>query len=108
MVDKSKLSGSGIGRTTLNDGLTFGSYPFGTRAQDKKISINTPDLIKILGVFESLDTNVPILDKLSFVTGLGLDTNAILGEKIVGSDSKAIAQVTTRSSATEVEICYFN
>ena len=35
-----------------------------------------------------------------------LDTNAILGEKIVGSDSKAVAQLTTRVSATEVEICY--
>ena len=75
VVDKSKPSSSGIGATTLNDGLTFGSYPFGTRAQDKKISINTPDLIKILGVFESLDTNDASAPKSVSYTHLTLPTN---------------------------------
>ena len=36
IVDKSKNVGSGIGTTTLNDGLTYGNYPFGTRVQDEK------------------------------------------------------------------------
>ena len=30
IIDKSKLQQSGIGATTLNDGLTSGDYPFGT------------------------------------------------------------------------------
>ena len=58
IVDKSKLSSSGAGSTTLNDGLTFGSYPFGTRVQDEIISLNVPDIIEIHGVFESSDTAV--------------------------------------------------
>jgi len=91
--------------STTGTGLTQNNF-YGLRVDDKVISLNVPDVAEVVGIFESLDTNVPILDKLSFVTGLGLDTNAILGENIVGSDSKAIAQVTTRVSATEVEICY--
>ena len=32
VVDKSTLKQSGIGATTLNDGLVFGNYPYGTRS----------------------------------------------------------------------------
>ena len=99
-IDKCVSAGS-----TNGTGLTQNNF-YGLRVDDKEISLHVPDVAEVVGVFESLDTNVPILDKLSFVTGLGLDTNSILGEKIVGSDSKAVAQLTTRVSATEVEICY--
>ena len=54
LIDKSSQTGSGTGGTTLNDGLTSGSYPFGTRVQDEKISLNTPDVLNVLGIFESL------------------------------------------------------
>ena len=37
---------------------------------------------------------------------MSLNTNAILGEKIKGSDSEAIAQITSLLSSTEVEIVY--
>ena len=37
-VDKSILVGSGIGTTTLNNGLTHGDYPYGTRVEDKTVS----------------------------------------------------------------------
>ena len=46
-------SASGIGGTTLNDGLTHGNFPFGTRVQDDIISLNVPDVVKIFGIFES-------------------------------------------------------
>ena len=52
IVDKSTRSASGIGSTTLNDGLTFGNYPFGTRVQDEHISLNVADIIEVHGVFE--------------------------------------------------------
>ena len=39
VVSKSKYAGSGIGGTTLNDGLEFGNYAYGTRVQDKNISL---------------------------------------------------------------------
>jgi hypothetical protein len=48
------------------------------------------------------------LDSLDFPSGLGLDTNSILGEKIIGSQGNAIAQIVTRSSATRVEVVYLN
>ena len=44
VIDKSSNKASGTGSTTLNDGLTFGNYPFGTRVQDEEISLNTPDI----------------------------------------------------------------
>ena len=80
---------------------------YGLRVEDKEISLNYPDVVKVIGVFESIDTNSPTLDKLTFPSGLDLNINAILGEKITGSTSDAIAQVTSLLSATEVEIVYF-
>jgi hypothetical protein len=50
VIDKSKLSASGTNTgfagTTLNDGLTYGNYPFGTRVQDSVISLNVPDVVQ--------------------------------------------------------------
>ena len=100
IVDKSI---SGI--STALSGLSTNSY-YWLRVQDKEISLNVPDVVNIVGVYESLDTSNPSLDKLTFVSGLSLDTNSILGERIVGSSSGAIAQLATRLSSTEVEICY--
>ena len=40
----------------------------------------------------------PVLDKLVFVSGLGLDTSAVIGEKIVGEESRAIGQIIEKSS----------
>ena len=93
VVDKSNLSGSGIGRTTLNDGLTFGSYPFGTRVQDEKISLNTPDVLDVLGIFESTDTSDPSAPKMtlsSINTVDGGTTDLLIGEQITGANSGAI------------------
>ena len=57
VVNKSKLVGSGIGLTTLNNGLTYGNYPFGTRVEDDRISLNEPDVVGIHGIYESRDTD---------------------------------------------------
>ena len=43
----SASSTSGIGTTTLNDGLTYNTV-FGTRVQDSEISLNVPDVTKVL------------------------------------------------------------
>ena len=79
---------------------------YGLRVEDKEISLNIPDVVKVLGVFESTNTNVPTLDRLIFPDGLDLNNTAILGEKIIGDSSDAIAQITGLISATEVEIVY--
>ena len=92
------------GISTVN-GLTQNDF-FGLRVEDKVISLNTPDVVEVVGVYESLTNGQPVLDKLVFVSGLSLNTASILGEKITGSLSGAIAQITLRQSATVVEIAY--
>lgn len=95
------------GISTTISGLTTSSS-YGLRIEDKDISLNLPDVVNVIAVYESLTTSAPTLDKLTFVSGLNLDTASILGEKIIGATSGSIAQLVTRSSSTEVEIVYLN
>ena len=95
------------GVSTAISGLTESAY-YGTRVQDKEICLNFPDVVEVLAVYESYDTSAPTLDSIEFPSGLALNTNSVLGERVVGSTSGAIAQVVTRSSATKVEIVYLN
>ena len=53
IVNRSSNVASGIGSTTLNDGLEIGNFPFGTRVQDSIICLNNPDVYILYGVFES-------------------------------------------------------
>ena len=77
---------------------------YGLRVEDREISLNVPDAVKIIGVYESLDANSPTLDKFTFPSGLSLNTESILGEKIIGATTGAIAQIVGRPSAFELEI----
>ena len=91
---------------TVTNGLTQ-SEAYGLRIEDEEISLNVPDVVNIVSILESKDTNTPVLDKLTFVAGLGLDTNTIIGEKIKGVDSRAIGQIVSRTSNT-VNFVYLN
>ena len=93
--------------TTALSGLSTSVY-YGMRVEDQEISLNLPDVVKIVGVYESLDTNALTLDTLDFSAGLSLDTASVLGEAILGADSGAYAQITNRVSTTRVEIAYLN
>jgi hypothetical protein len=95
------------GVSTVTSGLTTSKY-YGLRVEDAEISLNLPDVANVIAIYQSVDTNQPILDKLTFVSGLALDTNTIVGEKIIGSKSRAIGQLVTRSSPTEIEFVYLN
>ena len=77
---------------------------YGLRVDDKEVSLNTPDVFNLIGVFESVNLSDPVLDKLIFVSGLSLNTNTILGEKVKGAESGAIAVIVGRTNATTVEI----
>ena len=95
----------------LNDGLTFGSYPFGTRVQDEKISLNTPDVLDILGVFESTDTSDPSSPKMtlsSINTVDGGTTDLLLGEQVKGSTSGAIAIYTEQLTDSQISYIPLN
>lgn len=105
-VDKSKLRTSGI-TTGIENGMTHNAF-YGLRVEDEEISLNYPDVAEVIAVYESKTTTAPILDALTFETGLGLDTNSILGEYLLGPNNTAVAQIVTRSSPTKVEVVYLN
>jgi hypothetical protein len=77
---------------------------YGLRVEDREISLNVPDAVKIIGVYESLNASSPTLDKFTFPSGLSLDTASILGEKIIGAETGAVGQIIGRTSATEIEV----
>jgi len=100
-VDKTS---SGV--TTSTNGLTQNNY-YGLRIEDNDISLNVPDVVEVVAVYESLTNTRPVLDKLSFPSGLSLDTASIVGEKIIGNNSGAIAQLVSRTSSI-VDFVYLN
>ena len=112
IVDKSKLIGSGIGNTTLNDGLTFGNYPFGTRVQDEIISLNVPDILEIHGIFQAIDATSSVsapTAKLSSINGPSATTSdLVIGELITGQTSGAIAILVERSDDETITLIYKN
>ena len=98
VVDKSINPASGIGSTTLNDGLTYGNYPFGTRIQDNIISLNTPDIIEIHAIYETADSSLSDANfgspemTLTQLNGPTASTGDMtIGELIVGQTSGAVA-----------------
>ena len=110
LITRSSDASSGIGTTTLNDGLTY-SNVYGTRVQDKEISLNKPDVLRVLGVFESDDQNAPNLPTVTLSTMSGpsqTTADFIIGEKLVGGDSKAVARVVSVVSGTVLEVVYLN
>jgi hypothetical protein len=111
LVNKSKYEGSGIGTTTLNDGLIYGNYAYGTRVQDKNISLNVPDVIEIHGIFESADNSNPSAPKmvLSSIGGQsGTTTDLIIGEEILGQNGNTLAIVAEKISSSEITFIYQN
>ena len=112
VVDKSSNKASGTASTTLNDGLTFGNYPFGTRVQDEEISLNTPDVIQIHAVFEASDADSSGTLSAPKVTLTSITSNStntaeyIIGEEIVGQTSGAIAIVAEKVANSASQIAY--
>ena len=96
-----------VGISTLAS-LLIPSNAYGLRVEDREISLNVPDVSKVVAVYESKTTAIPTLDALTFVSGLSLNTNAIIGEKIVGKDSRAVGQIVSAPNATEIRFVYLN
>ena len=106
VLSKDNQSGTGI-NTSINDGLTYNQF-YGLRVQDEEISLNYPDVAKVIAVYESLDTGTPVLDKLTFSSIANVDNNAIIGENIIGSTSNAIARIVNKPSSNVLGIVYLN
>ena len=111
ILSRSKVEGSGTGNETLNDGLTYGNFPFGTRIQDSIISLNIPDVVTVYGIFESLDTTDPEAPSMTTASmdGPNNTTNdLIIGESCIGSISGAQAKYVTKKSDTSINFIYEN
>jgi hypothetical protein len=111
IIDKSTYVGSGIGGTTLNDGLQYGNYAFGTRVQDKIISLNAPDIIEIHSILESADTANPSAPKmvLSSISGpTNTTSDLIIGEEIVTQGGNVIGIVAEKLTASQISFVYKN
>jgi len=106
-VQLSSNSSSGIGSTTLNDGLTYNTV-YGTRVQDNQICLNVPDVLRVLSIFESSTTNEPELPKLQLSNLNTNILNSINGELIIGADSNSIGLLVSNNSTDTVDFVYFN
>ena len=84
---------------------------FGTRVQDRKISLNVPDAVQLLAVFESNDSgdaDLPSLTLTAYSGPSGNNSDLIVGEKITGLDSNAVAVVVEKPSTTTLGIVLLN
>ena len=100
VVNLSKLAQSGSASSiSISDGLTYNPY-YGLRVQDDQISLNVPDVSKVLVVYESTNTGDPTLDAIEFSSISNVGADAIIGENIIGSDSGTVARVVTNNNST--------
>jgi hypothetical protein len=105
----SKYNQSGTQQnSSIDDGLTYKQY-YGLRVQDEEISLNYPDVAKIIAIYESLDKGNVELDALSFSTTYRPQWSAsIIGERIIGQNSGAVGQIVSKSQEDIIEFVYLN
>jgi len=94
IIYSNKIGSGTVQGSTLNDGLT-NSALYGIRVQDQDICLNHPDVGEVIAVYESLDKDKPILDKLVFTSTDPIFENAIVGESIVGENTNSVARVVS-------------
>ena len=114
VIDRSINPASGIGQSTLNDGLLYGTYPYGTRVQDRDISLNVPDAVIVYGIFlgdpesGANDPESPSMDLASMDGPTNTTNDLILGEEVIGSLSGARALYVARKTDTSMNFIYEN
>ena len=107
----SGIDAVGIAGTTLNDGLSYGAFPFGTRVQDDIISLNVPDVFKVHAVYESVDVNQPLPPMMTCInmTGPNANTNDLnIGDTIIGDLSQSKAILLEKPSSSQIKFAYIN
>jgi len=96
-IDKSKYQQSGSNPSeSNNDGLTYNKW-YGLRVQDDQISLNVPDVTKVLAVYESLNKNFATFDRIECTSTSNVDSNTVVGENIFGSNG-AVARLVVRDN----------
>lgn len=110
IISNSKLTSSGTATTSLGDGLTYNKI-YGTRVQDEEISLNLPDVVRVLAVYESSgieDPKLPTLQLTSFTGPTNSNQDLFIGEQIVGQTSGAVGLVINKIGISEIEYVYLN
>ena len=104
---KITINNTNSGINTLGAGLTYNNV-YGRRIEDNIISLNVPEVSSIIGIYESSNSNDPILP--SFVVGTisGNISDLIMGEQIVGSDTNSIATLINTDNISKIEFGYLN
>ena len=98
--------GESVGIATVN-GLTS-STVYGTRVQDKEISLDVPEVTRVLAIFESNDNNAPNLPLIGVTDQSDTFTNnVVVGEQFIGGTSGAVARVV-EVQATQLSFVYEN
>ena len=110
VVARSKNKGAGVGATTFEDGLTWSdAFPYGTRVQDESISLNVPDVTRVLAIFESNDSNAPTLPSITVSNQSdSFSNNVTIGEQFIGAESGAVARVIDVVSGNQLNFAYEN
>ncbi len=106
-IINSSTNTSGVGNSSANDGLTF-SNVYGTRVQDKKISLGICDVASVVAIFESSSNSNPQLPKIILTDLNASVTNALKGESIVGETSGASAIFVESNGTNEASFIYEN
>jgi hypothetical protein len=113
VFNRSRNSSSGIGSTSLNDGLDYGTgqYPYGTRIQDEDFCLLYPDVTKVYSVVESNNTADPLLPSTTLTNisdATGTTTNVIIGEEFVGESSGSTGCIVQKINDFKLEFSYLN
>ena len=93
--------------SSLNDGLTYDAR-YGLRVQDKEISLNKPDVSRVVAVYESRNSSAPTLDRVSFSSTVNVSTNAIIGENIVNLEKSVVARIVGVVNSDTLEVVYLS
>ena len=95
-VQYSRYQSSGTNSdSSVLDGLTYKNV-YGVRVQDEEICLNYPDVSEIIAIYESLTDGLSELDSLTFNSLSNVSQNTIIGERIVGRTSGAVAQLVNK------------
>jgi hypothetical protein len=95
------------GINTSTNGLTKSNI-YGLRVEDKEISLNVPEVERIIGVYESSTSSDPVLPNITLTNLNSNILNLVKGERIIGNDSNAVAVVVSSNSTNIVELSYLN
>ena len=115
IINRSKLSGAGIGATTFNNGLNGpnqnggADFPYGTRVEDQEICLNFPEIYRVIGVFQSSGVGEATLPSFTSSSQSSVFTNnVVVGEQIIGASSGSVARVVEVTNSSKVEFVYEN